>query len=261
LKRAEKAKEMALKAGQAPAQVAKQFEEKTGEIEKERSRSKELLEQKTILEEQARQIQYNLQIQERALDLEIRRVQAQKTAVIGTSLAAETERIQFDRTARALQDELQTLREISNLEKARRDVTTFSQSLEKKYGGEEAASREMTGAERAQLSALEGIVTGTDKANKAAKGLRGQIEGAARGQEIFSLTTKQINDQFAVTLALLEQQKNAETVVFDAKSRQLAIDQQRTDTLNSLGLYTKDELKAIQATQQIRQIELQTEQT
>ena len=102
LKRAQTARDMALKAGQSPAQVAKQFDEKTDQIELERSRSKELLGQKTALEQIGKQEQYNLQVVERSFDLYMRLADAYKSLITGTSVGAERARAAADQQANPL---------------------------------------------------------------------------------------------------------------------------------------------------------------
>jgi lambda family phage tail tape measure protein len=259
LKRAQTARDMALKAGQSPTQVAKQFDEKTGQIELERSRSKELLAQKTALEQIGKQEQYNLQVVERSFDLYMRLADAYKSLITGTSVGAERARAAADQQARTARDTLQSFREQSTLRREQATLDIYQAGLTQKYGGEEAAAREMTASERLTLQGLQENVDETKKWNEESSRVRGQISGIADKLGEYNVTTKEIQVTNAETLATLDQIKNIEDSRFETKNHELELEKQRFDILTGIGMYTQDEKNRLNANLQIKQIELQVE--
>lgn len=259
LKRAQTARDMALKAGQSPAQVAKQFDEKTGQIELERSRSKELLGQKTALEQIGKQEQYNLQVVERSFDLYMRLAEAYKSLITGTSVGAERARAAADQQARTARDTLQSFREQSTLRREQATLDIYQAGLTQKYGGEEAAAREMTASERITLQGLQQNVDETKKWNEESSRIRGQITGIAGKLGDYNVTSKEIQVTNAETLATLDQIKNIEDSRFETKNHELELEKQRFDILTGIGMYTQDEKNRLNANLQIKQIELQVE--
>ena len=257
LKRAQTAREMALKAGQAPAQVAKQFAEKTEQIELERSRSKELLAQKTALEEQGRQIQYNLQLTERQLQTEVERLQAQKSLILGTGLGSESAKIELDRQIRERQRRIAEAQDQANID---RDIGTRNLLLKQaaeKYGGEDMADREMTASERLQIQALDQVIEKSRNINKERKITRDLTEFGARAQEDFNYRLKEqefilAKNQLARTQQALEAEK-----IFDADNENLAISKELLDYQANLGFIRGDQLKQANAKIEKDRIELQ----
>jgi len=260
LKRAQTAREMALRAGQKPSDVAKQFEEKTGQIELERSRSKELLNQKTLLEQIGKQEQYNLQVVERNFDLYMRLADAYKSLITGTGVASQEARFAAEQQARQARDTLQSFREESTLRREQRTLDRFSADLTQKYGSEEAAQREMTPSERLTMQGLQETVTETKQWNQQSKQVRVEISGIADKVGLYAVETAKINAANANTLAILDEIKNAEDQIFQRKNHELDIEKQRFDVLSNLGIYTQDEKNRLSANLQIKQIELKVEQ-
>jgi lambda family phage tail tape measure protein len=255
LQRAQTARDMALKAGQDRTQVGTQFAEKTGQIELERSRKKELLAQKTALEEQGKQAAYNLQITERTLDREIKLANARKSGITGTTSESERRRQDLDRSLRGLQMGRERAGEAKTLAEEEGRLNVFREDLVKQYG----VDGQISAGDQARLTSLSQIVDKTREQINANEAVRKEVERTTRSVEDFNLTTKEIAERDALRLSQLEAEKLIYESIAELKSHELAIEQQRFDILDSLGMYTQDEKNRLSANLQIKQIDLNVE--